>query len=72
VGWDDDNAIYWFSLLTLFFQSIFAAIFLLQLRAHSTGQAMPWWWETFKALPLAVQAFWMFAMGLIDWMMDKA
>lgn len=36
----------------------------------STETALPWWWETFKALPLAVQAFWMFTMGLIDRLMD--
>lgn len=69
-GWDDGQKIYWFSLLTLLFQAILTGVFLLQLRKHSAGGFLPWWWDIYKALPLFVAAFWMCAMGLIDRLLD--
>ena len=69
-GWHNDNGLYWFSLLTLLFQTILTALFLLLLNAYR-GSLFPWWWDIYKALPLAVEAFWMLIMGLIDRMMDS-
>ena len=68
-GWDDGQKIYWFSLLTLFFQAIVTALFLLLLRRWS-GELLPWWWDIYKVLPLVVGAFWLFVMGLIDRLLD--
>jgi hypothetical protein len=70
LGWRDDNALYWFSLLTLFFQAAVTALFLLLLNTHSAVGVWPWWWESYKTIPLVVQAFWMLALGLIDQLMD--
>jgi len=68
-GWDDGQKIYWFSMLTLFFQAIVTALFLLLLRRWSGG-FLPWWWEIYKVLPLLVGGFWLFVMGLIDRLLD--
>jgi hypothetical protein len=65
-GWDDGNRLYWFSLLTLFFQAITTALFLLMIHTHSRAGYWPWWRDTYKAIPLIAQAFWMFATGTID------
>lgn len=69
-GWQDDNAIYWFSLLTLFFQSIAFTLHILLLKERKS-KALPWWWDVYKVLPLAVEAFWMLTMGLIDRLLDS-
>ena len=70
-GWDDGQKIYWFSLLTLFFQAIITALFLLRLVKNSTGGFLSWWWDIYRVLPLFVGAFWLFARGLIDRLMDR-
>lgn len=72
LGWDDGNRIYWFSLLTLFFQAWVTALFLLLLKRHTTREFLPWWWDIYKVLPLASGAFWLFAMGLIDRLLDSS
>ncbi len=69
-GWDDGEKIYWFSMLTVFFQAIITALFLLLLWKASSGGLLPWWWDIYKVLPLCVGAFWMFTMGLIDRLLD--
>lgn len=69
-GWDDGQKIYWFSLLTLFFQALITALFLLLLRKSSAGGLLPWWWDIYKVLPLFTGAFWLFTMGLIDRLLD--
>jgi hypothetical protein len=69
-GWSDGQRIYWFSLLTLFFQSIITALFLLLL-SRFRGESFPWWWDIYKVLPLVTAAFWLFVMGLIDRLMDS-
>jgi hypothetical protein len=71
-GWDDGDAIYWFSMLTLFFQAAVTGLFLLFLSVSLKSNILPWWWDIYKVLPLAVGAFWLFLIGLIDWMMDSA
>jgi hypothetical protein len=70
-GWDNGDAIYWFSMLTLFFQAIVTALFLLLLSQCLKNNILPWWWDIYKVLPLAVGAFWLFLMGLIDKLMDS-
>jgi hypothetical protein len=70
-GWDDGQKVYWFSLLTLLFQAIVTALFLLLLVKHSSGSFLPWWWDIYKVLPLFVGAFWLFTMGLIDRLMNS-
>lgn len=69
-GWLDGDTIYWFSMLTLFFQAAVTALFLLILALYLKNNILPWWWDIYKVLPLAVGAFWLFMMGLIDWLMD--
>jgi hypothetical protein len=69
-GGDDGNSIYWFSILTLFFQTIVTALLLLLVAGASKNGTWPWWSEIYKVFPLAVEAFWMFTMGMIDRMMD--
>jgi hypothetical protein len=69
-GWDDGQKIYWFSLLTLFFQAMITALFLLLLAKHSAGGFLPWWWDIYKVLPLFAAGFWLFAMGIIDRLLD--
>jgi hypothetical protein len=71
LGWEDDNGLYWFSLLVLFFQAILGALFVLLLVQHTVGGVLPWWWGTFRVLPLAVEAFWLLAAGLIDRVLDR-
>ena len=68
-GWDDGQRIYWFSLLTLFFQAMTTALFLLLLNRWRAG-SLPWWWDAYKVLPLVTAAFWLFTMGLVDRLMD--
>jgi hypothetical protein len=70
-GWDDGQRIYWFALLTLFFQAMVTAVFLLQLAKRSASNLLPWWWDIYKVLPLFVGGFWLFIMGLIDRLMDS-
>lgn len=70
-GWDDGDAIYWFSLLTLLFQAWATALFLLLLKRHTTSNFLPWWWDIYKVLPLASGAFWLFTVGLIDRLLDS-
>jgi hypothetical protein len=70
-GWDNGDAIYWFSLLTLMFQAMVTALFLLQLKMRATSNFLPWWWDIYKVLPLAVGAFWLFTLGLIDRLLDS-
>lgn len=69
-GWSDGQRIYWFSLLTLFFQALITALFLLLL-SRFRGQSLPWWWDIYKVLPLVTAAFWLFVLGLIDRLMDS-
>ncbi len=71
LGWEDENGLYWFSLLTLLFQAIGTLLFLLLLWQQSERRILPWWWEVHKALPLAVETFWMLTTGLIDLLMDS-
>lgn len=70
LGWDDENGLYWLSLLTLFFQAMVLGIFLLSLVKHTTQGVAPWWRDTYKAVPLAVEAFWLVTMGMIDLLLD--
>ena len=70
-GWEDENGLYWFSLLTLFVQSMVMLLFFLLFRGLSPIGQMPWWSEIYKALPLAVEAFWLLMMGVIDRVMDS-
>jgi hypothetical protein len=70
-GWMDGDTIYWFSLLTLFFQSAVTALFLIFLAVDLKNNILPWWWDVYKVLPLAVAAFWLFFIGLIDWIMGS-
>ncbi len=69
-GWEDDNRFYWFSLLTLLFQTIVTALFLLLFLPYTRGNLLPWWWDTYKVLPLMVQVFWMLLLGLTDRFMN--
>jgi hypothetical protein len=59
-------------LLTLFFQAWVTALFLLLLKRHTAREFLPWWWDIYKVLPLASGAFWLFAMGLIDRLLDSS
>jgi hypothetical protein len=70
LGWEDDNGLYQLSLLVLFTQAGVMAVFLLALAAHSRIGVAPWWWDTYKIVPLAVEVFWVVAMGMIDLMLD--
>jgi hypothetical protein len=70
LGWDDENGIYWFSLGTSALQGGVIAVFLLSLGRHSGGGMWPWWWDTYKVLPLVAETFCLLMMGLIDRMMD--
>jgi hypothetical protein len=69
-GWDDGQKIYWFSLLTLFFQAICTGLFILLLVKLPEGDYLPWWWDIYRALPLFVGAFWLFVTGVIDRLLD--
>jgi hypothetical protein len=69
--WDDGQALYWFSVLTLFFQALLTALFLLFLSRYSTADTWPWWSDLSAALPLTCETFWMFTIGIIDRMMDS-
>lgn len=71
LGWEDENGLYWFSVGTACLQAGAIAIFLLVLKGRTTGDTWPWWWDTYKALPLAAETFCMLAMGLIDRVMDS-
>lgn len=44
--------------LTLLFQAVVTALFLLLLRL-SPGDVLPWWWDIHKILLLVVGAFWL-------------
>ncbi len=70
LGWEDEDGIYWFSLAVLFFQSILLGLFLLCLKGFSLRGCLPWWWDIYKVIPLAVEAFWMLVIGLIDRWID--
>ena len=70
-GWEDGETIYWFSMLTLFFQSAITALFLIFLAVELKNNILPWWWDIYKVLPLAIGAFWLFMIGLIDKLMDS-
>jgi hypothetical protein len=72
LGWQDENGLYWFSLGALALQAGLTALFLLLLATprRSTAGSLPWWWDAYKALPLAVESFLMLGMGLIDRFMD--
>ena len=70
LGWEDVNGLYWFSVGTACLQAGAIAIFLLALKGRTTGNTWPWWWDTYKILPLAAETFCMLAMGLIDRAMD--
>jgi hypothetical protein len=69
-GWEDHNGFYWFSILTLFFQTLVTGLFLMLLIPYARGNVLPWWWDGYKVFPLKVQAFWMLTLGLIDRFLD--
>jgi hypothetical protein len=69
-GWENGHGIYWFSILTLAFQTPVLALFLILLAQSSKSGTMPWWWDVYKVLPLACEAFWLLAFGLIDRLLD--
>ena len=60
----------WAHILVLLFQAILGALFVLWLVKHTVAGVLPWWWGNYRALPLAVEAFWMLVMGLIDRFLD--
>lgn len=72
LGWHDDNGIYWFSFGVLCLQAAITLVFVLILSSVARSQPGTnlWWSDTYKALPLAVEAFLMAAMGLVDRIMD--
>lgn len=72
VGWMDDNGIYWFSIGVVALQAALTLVFvLLSVRVAGRGPGvLPWWLETYKALPVVVEGFLMFAMGAVDRSMD--
>jgi hypothetical protein len=66
MGFEDNNDIYWFSILTLFFQAILTFLLLLFLYERMKRGSLPWWWSVYKPLPFVVEIFWMLVTGLID------
>ncbi|HSU56777.1 MAG TPA: DUF3592 domain-containing protein [Candidatus Dormibacteraeota bacterium] len=71
LGWEDENGLYWFSVGTLLLQGGLVLLFLLLLPRSPRDRTLPWWWDMYKAVPIAAEAFCMLAMGLIDRLADK-
>jgi hypothetical protein len=71
LGWHDENGIYWISIGNICLQGATSLLFLLLLTKFSTTGAWPWWSDIYKILPLTAETFCMFAMGIIDRLMDS-
>lgn len=69
--WNSGNELYWISLMVLFFQAIATIPFVGLLYNSAAKGRLPWWFDTYKVLPLVIEAFWMFLFGMIDWMIDS-
>lgn len=70
-GWQDGNEIYWVSIACLIIQAWAVTILLLMLNRIIRKQPLPWWSDTYKALPLVIETFLMLTAGLIDRFMDS-
>lgn len=73
LGWNDENGLYWLSISISALQAGVTLVwFLLLCQAARVGRGeWPWWWDIYKALPLAAETFCMLVMGLIDRIMDS-